>query len=254
MMYTDEQFEKLEQDEHNLTTEALAAVLLVLSSAKGDLEKELRDFYQKYGKDGVVTYQEARKWTSNKDHRRRLLVLYLFVGELFDNCFIDLTKKFKNHLTNVVLSEGRFFNVESDPDKILDLVWGVDELNWVDRLIAYQDKWANTLCNDFKRSFLKRSSILDVLDMLDKRFVTMENIIQKLYVTETTAVGSLARKEIFKELGIKQYRYYAREDERTCETCGSLHGLVFPVSSFEIGVNASPMHPWCRCWEVPILE
>lgn len=253
-MWTDEQFEELEQEEHSLTEEAIIAVLLNLTSTKGDLEKEIRNIYQKYGKDGVVTYSEMRKWVSEKDHRRRLTVLYLFVADLFDTSFDSFEANFKNHLKEIVLKEARFFDVEIDVDEILELTWGVDDLNWYDRLWSYRNKWTNTLCSDFKRSFLKRDSIMDVLNILEKRVVTMNNILRKLYVTETTAVGSLARREIFKELDIKKYRYYAREDERTCEVCGSLHGLEFPVSSYEIGVNASPMHPWCRCWEVPVVD
>lgn len=63
-MWSDEQFEKLEEEERNHTNEAIIAMLLVIAMAKDDIEKELRNFYQKYGKDGVVTYQEARKWVS----------------------------------------------------------------------------------------------------------------------------------------------------------------------------------------------
>ena len=253
-MWTDDQFEELEQEEHSLTEEAIVATLLTLTSTKNDLEKELRSLYQKYGKDGVVTYSEMRKWVSEKDHRRRLTLLYLFVADSFDTSFDLFEANFKNHLKEIVLKEARFFDVKIDVDEILELTWGVDDLNWHDRLWSYRNKWTNTLCSDFKRSFLKQDSIMDVLNMLEKRVVTMSNILQKLYVTETTAVGSLTRREIFKKLDIKKYRYYAREDERTCEVCGSLHGLEFPVSSYEIGVNASPMHPWCRCWEVPIVD
>ena len=73
-MYTDEQFEQLEQEELEITEEEIALMLLLLSATKSTVEKELRDFYSKYGKDGVVTYQEARKWISSADHRRRLTV------------------------------------------------------------------------------------------------------------------------------------------------------------------------------------
>lgn len=67
-MYTEEQFINLEQEERELTDEAIAIMLLILANIKGDLEKELQSFYQKYGKDGVVTYSEARKWVSEQDH------------------------------------------------------------------------------------------------------------------------------------------------------------------------------------------
>ena len=253
-MYTDEQFEKLEREERELTDEAIAIMLLILANTKRNLEKELRSFYQKYGKDGVVTWQEARKWIGEKDHRRRITALMLYLSGEFTSTLEKLTPKFRDFLTKVVKKETNFFEVDIDLDDVLSTVWGVDEATWLTRLEDDLELWNMYVGNDIKRSLMRRDDIEKVLKQLDKRFMSMENIIQKLAMTESTAVGSLARREIFKELGVKKYRYYAREDERTCEVCGSLHGLEFPISSYEVGVNASPIHPWCRCWEVPIMD
>ena len=41
MNYTEEQFDKLEQEERFLTDEAIAAMLVMLASTKNNLEKEL---------------------------------------------------------------------------------------------------------------------------------------------------------------------------------------------------------------------
>ena len=252
-MYTDEPFEQLEQEERTLTEEAIIAMILLLQSTKSDIEKELRSFYQKYGKDGVITYTDVRKWANDKDHRRRLTVLLLFLADKFNELHINLTPKFTTFLTKVVKKEFDFFDVDLEDD-ILNTPWGVDEATWVNRLADDIELWNVYVANDLKRSFMRQDNVEDVIAKLNKRFTTMENVIQKLAMTESTAIGSLARREIFKELGINKYQYYAREDERTCETCGSLHGLVFPISSYEVGVNASPIHPWCRCWEVPIWD
>ena len=253
-MYTDEELEQLEEKEHSYAVEAFALILLILSGISSDLEKEFNSFYQKYGKDGVVTYQEARKWVSEKDHRKRLTVMYLLIASQFDKAFVDFEGNFKKHLTQIIETEAKYFDIDLDIDDILNTPWGVDELTWLDRLHAYRDKWVATVSRDFKTSLFKRNSLDEVLDELGERFESMEKILWKLYVTETTAVGSLARRKIFKELGIKKYRFYTREDERTCEECGSLHGLTFPISAFEIGVTASPIHPRCRCFEIPIVD
>lgn len=252
-MWTDEQFEKLEQEEREITDEAIFLMIALIASTRLAFEKELYRFYQKYGKDGVVTWQDVRKWTNGKDHRRRLTVLLAFLADKFDELHEELTPMFTVFLSKVVKKEFDFFDVDLDDD-ILDKPWGIDDGTWFTRLADDVDLWKAYVGNDLKRSFMRKDNIDDVLELLDKRFTSMEKVIQKLAVTESTAVGSLARREIFKELGINKYRYYAREDERTCEVCGSLHGLVFPISSYEVGVTASPMHPWCRCWEVPIKE
>lgn len=229
-------------------------MLLVLNNTKRDLEKELRSFYQKYGKDGVVTWQEARKWINEKDHRRRLTALILYLSGEFSSTLSELSPIFHEFLIEVVKSEMGFFNVDIDLEDVLLTAWGVDELTWLKRLEDDFELWCMHIANDIKRSIMRRDNIEKVLKQLNKRFMSMEHIIQKLAMTESTAVGSIARKVIFKELGIKKYRYYAREDERTCDVCGSLHGLEFPISAYEVGVTASPMHPLCRCWEVPIMD
>lgn len=251
-MWTDEQFDELEQEEHSLTEEAIIALLLLLNVTRANLEKELRSFYQKYGTDGVITYQEARKWVSTKDHRKRLSVLLLLINDELDELHVKLNPKFDTFLGKVINKEVNFFGIDLDLEDILSTPWGVDDSVWYTRLMDDVDLWKAYIGNDIKRSMLRRDSIEDIIDLLNKRFMSFEKILNRLALTESTAVGSLARKEIFKELGIKKYRFYAREDERTCEHCGSLHGLVFPITAYEVGVTASPIHAHCRCWEVPI--
>lgn len=253
-MFTDEQFERLEHEERTITEEAIATMFLALGVAKSDLEKEIRNFYQKYGKDGVVTYNEAKKWVNSENHSRRSFLLYMFIGDVLYDSFLELSEQLKSVLKEVIKKESDFFDVDVDVEKILKADWGIDESNWVDRLEDDVDLWTARLVNDRKTDFLHRTSIDDVLDEIDGRFTSMEKVLRKLVMSESTAIGSLARQQIFKELGVKKYRYYAREDERTCEECGALHGLVFPISAYEVGVTASPIHPHCRCWEVPIID
>lgn len=255
-MYTDEQFEQLEQEEREIAEEAILVMLAIIASVKSSLEKELRNFYQKYGKDGVVTWQDVRKWTSDKDHRRRLTVILLIIVEHFNMLHKQLTPEFRDFLIKIIEKELKFFDVE-DIDFDLDDVfkkWGVDDSTWDERLAADVELWRNRTANEVKRSFLQQEDVEEAIETIIDIFDAIEKVLKKLAMTEATAVGSFIRKLIFDLCGIKKYRYYAREDERTCEVCGSLHGLVFPTSSFEVGVNASPMHPWCRCWEVPIKE
>ena len=102
-MYTEEQFIELEQEERTLTTEATLFMLYLLAETKSEIEKELRSFYQKYGKDGVVTLQQARKWVSDKDHRRRITALLLILTDEFDKLHSKMNPEFNDFLTKVIL-------------------------------------------------------------------------------------------------------------------------------------------------------
>ena len=252
-MYTEEQFEQLEQEELAVTKEALAAMILLLGGVKSNLEKELRSLYQKYGKDGVITYAEARKWISEKDHRRRLTVLLLLVTTEFDGIRDDLEREMKSFLTKVIEMESSFFDVEVDIEKVLAAIWGLDATTWLVRLLSDIDLWDARIRSDIKRLISRGASIEQVVDMLDKRFDSINSVLTTLAISESTAIGSIARKSIFKALGVDKYQFFSKPDERRCETCGALHGVVFPISAYEVGVTASPIHPRCRCWEVPIL-
>lgn len=253
-MYTERQLTELEEKEYASTEEKLAVMLRLLQNLRGDLEKELRDFYQKYGKDGVVTYHEARKWVSEKNKCKRLTALSLLFADKFSKLSDDLEDQFKSLIKSVIALESDFFDADLDTEKLLHKPWGADNSNWSVRLTEDVDLWNYHVTSDVKQSIVSQKQIDDVLEQLNKRFMTMERVLRGLSITESSAVSSLARKQVFSKLGIKKYRYYAREDERTCEQCGALHGLVFPISAYEIGVTASPLHPRCRCWEVPIVE
>lgn len=249
-MYTDEQFEQLEQEELEITEEEIALMLLLLSATKSTVEKELRDFYSKYGKDGVVTYQEARKWISSADHRRRLTVLMLFINESFDKLYEDLTPRFKSLAKQIVDKEFDFFDLDV-PKDIDDVMWGADEKSWEERLEEDIQLWNYQTQSKLKQSLLKRATLEEVAEWVDDYFGYMGRVLKRLGITESTAIGSFARQDIFKQIGVSKYRFYTQADERTCEVCGSMHGLVFPVSALIIGSTASPLHPNCRCFEIP---
>lgn len=249
-MYTDEQFEQLEQEELEITEEEIALMLLLLSATKDTLEKELRDFYSKYGKDGVVTYQEARKWVSSADHRRRLTVMLLFINESFDKLHEELIPHFNALLEKVANKEHEFFGVDL-PEEFDTVFWGADEKSWEERLDEDVQLWKYQTQNKLKQTLLRRATLEDVAEWVDDYFGYMGRVLKRLGLTESTAIGSFVRQDIFQKLGVNKYRFYTQADERTCEVCGSMHGLVFPVSAMVIGSTASPLHPNCRCFEIP---
>lgn len=256
-MYTEEQLDKLEQEEHSLTEETLVAILLVLTNAKLDLENELHAFYRKYGKDGVITLAEARKWVSKKDHRRRIVLLWLLTHKIFDKAAKEIRPLFRRLLEDVSQKELDFFKVKlssEDIDKIIYKEWGDDNLNWLDRLDNDFELWESRLNKQLKTDFIHAESEEDVLDNLYLFFDKIERVLKKLVYTESTADGSRIRNEIFDLMGVKKYIFYSRVDERRCEYCGALHGKTFLTTEFEVGVTASPIHPRCRCWEVPIID
>lgn len=63
------------------------------------------------------------------------------------------------------------------------------------------------------------------------------------YVVSETVVRA------FRDAGVKTYQFVAMIDDRTTDTCRSLHLKVFPLKDIQIGINAPPTYPpfhYCR--------
>lgn len=251
-MWTDEEFEALEQEELEKTMRILAALILLISNTKDALENELTTFYRKYGTDGVVTYNDARKIVSLDDRRKRLNVLTLGITRQFTDLYKSMEVEF-GKLEDIILeTEFDFFGIDREDFELK--AWGADNATWDERLDGDVRVWLHNVNKDVKQALIKGEHIDDVITQLYKRFGTIEKVTKRLVITESSAMTTLARKSIFKSLGASKYRYYTQRDERVCEECGPMNGKIFPMSAYEIGVTAPPIHPSCRCMTIPIVD
>ena len=75
----------------------------------------------------------------------------------------------------------------------------------------------------------------------------------RLLVTESARVQAESQKLTYlKELGEDgEYKYVVKIDKKTSKICHSLNDKVFKVKDMIPGINAPPMHPWCRSTTVP---
>lgn len=247
-MTNDELYEQLEEQERKETLAILTLMFLLVNETKKAIQNEIMLFYQKYGTDGVVTYDEARKYVSSTERKRRINVLIAFILSQFKLLKSQLTIKFEDLEETILNKELDFFDVEIDkpPTK-----WGEDDLSWKERLDKNIELWIVRIVLETKQAMVHQDDVTKVIELFDKRFVSIEKALKKLGLSESSAMTSNARKEIFKLLGIKQFKFYARLDERMCEHCGGMHGKIFPITAYEVGVTAPPIHSNCRCWTMP---
>lgn len=76
-----------------------------------------------------------------------------------------------------------------------------------------------------------------------------------LLLTETARVQTLASKRhMLEEHGAEaEYQFVAKIDSKTSKTCRSLNKKTFKVKDMVPGVNAPPMHTYCRSAVVPYI-
>lgn len=110
---------------------------------------------------------------------------------------------------------------------------------------------------------------LDVLKKRVNEIFDFQNEIraEQVAITETFRIGNEATVEAWKETGVvKTKKWYTAEDERVCESCGPMHGVIVDIEEnfFEKGdttetgqeisyddVGFPPLHVACRCYVRP---
>lgn len=122
-------------------------------------------------------------------------------------------------------------------------IWGEDRTNLVHQLDTR-----------FTQGIIRGEAPKKIASDLAKTLDVSRNAAERLVLTESSFFASAAARDSFKELGVEEYDFEATLSEKTCELCGSLDGKTFRLSDHRPGVTASPMHPRCRCTEIPHFD
>lgn len=74
--------------------------------------------------------------------------------------------------------------------------------------------------------------------------------IRRIALTEATRARTEAQILYFKKIlgNDGTVEYMAKRDERTSDICKELDGMKIKVTNIKPGINAPPMHPFCRSW------
>ena len=94
-----------------------------------------------------------------------------------------------------------------------------------------------------------------IKDMRKDTGATTYNM-KRLLLTETARVQTEASKRHMLDQNGEdaEYEFVAKMDSKTTKTCKSLNGKTFKVKDMVPGVNAPPMHPFCRSAVVPHVD
>ena len=243
-------WDEIEREEREDTEEAIALMLAILDDLQEDIAHELHLFYRKYGTDGIVTYKQARRYVSDKDHHRRINLL----GEAIEAVLADGCSRLEARLWGIIetilVKEHNIWGEDYDSAPYYGLGWQ-DGRTWRERLWDDEAVWLTKLLSDIKLAMVRGQPLETVLNQLGKRIKQMSNVVSRLVQSETVFYRTEARINLFKGAGVKHYRYYTQEDERVCETCGPMNDRVFALTEYEPGVTAPLLHVGCRCFILP---
>lgn len=164
--------------------------------------------------------------------------------------------KYANYAAEQLGFGTNFYRIDSE---MLQVVIGNPWCNGKDfseRIWANRNALAQTLQNEIANGLIRGEDYKTMSRILQQKFEnTSQKQAERLVFTEDTYLSNEAKIRPFeRNAAYTHYEYLCVEDRRTCETCRALSGQTFEISKRNAGLNFPPMHTWCRCTVMPVVE
>lgn len=228
--------------------------------------------YIRYGKANAVDplWMKELENASAKFHISRLEAMklearqqieQLFAGgqeTMFDTLAGVYKDSFYHSCFEIQKGVGVGFDVSKLDDKqvrrLLQKPWSVDGTNFSEKLWGNKKKLINSLDQELSRMLLTGESPDKAIRNIRHTMGTSLSSAKRLVLTEQAYFTSIAQKDAYAELDVEEYEFVGTLDGVTCDDCGKLDGQHFPMKDMMPGVNAAPMHPYCRCTTAPYFD
>lgn len=277
------------KDDEALSREILAKQSIL----KDTINREIEAFYGRYATKDGVTLAEAKKRIKTADikelsalaartvpakdmsdyanERMRLYNATMRINRLEalkSQIGLDVLKAYEEHYTDAqkhmlrkAKEEARKnaailgYTVPENYDKRLKSMLDSSFKNakWSDRLWQNQDALKAALDQELTRGIMLGENPREIARRMSRPFDVGAMELFRLVVTETTRVQIAIQEDSYKRAGIEWYEYIATIDDRTSKICTQLNMKHFPVAQMKSGVNAPPMHPYCRSSTAPYV-
>ena len=137
-------------------------------------------------------------------------------------------------------------------DRLLKSKWSGQ--NYSTRIWENTQHVANTVKEELMLEMLTGKALDDCAESIQNRFQVGAFQSRRIIRTESNFVSGQMQLKSYEECGAEYYEYVATLDSKTDEECGVLDGKRFKRSEAQPGVNFHPMHPFCRCADVIVLD
>lgn len=137
-------------------------------------------------------------------------------------------------------------------ETILNKKWSGQDYS--ERVWNNTQKVADAIKEELMIGVLTGKTEKEMTDSINEQFLSGRNKARRLVRTESSYIHNEAHFQAYKDYGIEEYRFVATLDLRTSQICRERDGSVYRVNDKKIGVNAPPMHPWCRSTTIMNLD
>ena len=139
-------------------------------------------------------------------------------------------------------------------ENILRTPWASDGKNFSQRIWKDRTQLVNNLQKHLSESVIRGDSDTDMIQALSKDEKKAEFNTRRLVETESAFFDSESERQCCEDFGIEKYRFLAVLDMKTSDICQELDNKVFLEKERQVGVNAPPMHPFCRSTTAPVVD
>lgn len=202
---------------------------------------------------GITEYEEYRLNSIISEINIELDSLFHKEEEMLSNLLIERYNDIYNDSYTKLSSGVSFGHLSSDNVmKAIATKWS--GANYSERIWERRRKLGFTVKEIITAGFQRGDSIEDMARLLaDKMDSNLYNA-RRLIHTETRYIQTIAANDSFKDANIEEYEFMAYLDSKTSQLCRDLNGKKFKVDDMRVGVNAPPMHCFCRSAIAPIVK
>ena len=120
---------------------------------------------------------------------------------------------------------------------------------WSERIWKRQEQLRNLVKTEVTRALVRGENGITIAQRIRKYMDVSRTDAERLAITEHARVQTLAQQDIMKENGFEYFKLMP--ESRACDYCKQVgrdtEREPVPVDKMESGLNAPPMHPYCRC-------
>lgn len=301
--YWQERAEQVANRQHTKADTYVDKLKLEYTKAKLAINRDIREFYQKFAVDNEVSFAEARKMLSAGELKEFRMSLEEFIDKAKNNADGRWTKELNNAYYKTRISRLEALQIQirhqiemlsqsaqEGTQTLLGDVYkdtyyrtlfevskgtgiaasfaivhheAVSKVvlkpwigsNFSDRIWSDKEKLLRELETNLAQAFIRGDSIDRTTQAIEKKLNVSYSNAARIVRTETANIVTEATFDGYRESGVvRKYQFVATLDERTCPICGGIDGHIFKVSEKRVGVNASPLHPNCRCTTVAYFD
>ena len=139
-------------------------------------------------------------------------------------------------------------------DSVIRSPWARDGLTFSTHLWIDQTTFIHDLTDLLTQQFMNGSGYQKAARELRNMYGRPLSECKRVIYTESAFFQGQAQTDCYRQLGVEKYQFLSELNAKVCSICGKLDSKVFNMDERRPGVNAIPMHPNCRCVEVPYIN